>query len=49
MAAALVAPIPAKVQTKRTSSTQRDKAKSNKTEFAFKCPNAKIIQLGLPN
>ena len=49
MAAALAAPIPAKAQTERTSSTQRDKVKSNKTQFAFKCQNAKIIQLGLPN
>jgi len=49
MVAALAAPIPAKAQTERTSSAQRDKARSNKTEFAFKCQNAQIRQLGVPN
>lgn len=42
MAAALAAPIHVKAQTEITSLAQRDKSKSNKTEFPFKCPNAKL-------
>ena len=37
-------PVPAKVQTKRTSSEIRDKAKSNKTEFCIQMSECRIMQ-----
>ena len=38
MAAALAAPIPAKAQTERTSSAQRDKAKTKRNRVCIQMP-----------